>query len=344
MKSSTIHTHENTFNDIMIRLDPSQSKSIEEISAYVLAGKSLISDVSWPELEPFRAALPDWVNTNDGLPAVPGIECSLGRHPKTVKVWLAEDNRHITCGNDTNGSSLGISGIGEFFVSSDGKLIVAFALDSAATRAEIMMTVFGPSIILAFAAHNIWFLHASAVERNGGALLFLGPSGAGKSTLAAQFSSQGLSGPRIGDDMIPVAINNGQVWCSPDFPQLKLSENEQITEICSGQPITDFCIIEKIADGLSENIGVELRRVEPVNAAYQLSNHTMGTSLFNVELQKHHLCFVLNCAETTRVWEVLYPHRPQSVTEFAGQLESAVETYEFHKKESSLKLDSFHKI
>ena len=74
-------------------------------------------------------------------------------------------------------------------------------------------------------------LHASAVERDGRALLMVGASGSGKSTLAALL---GESGWRLmGDEFAMIGPENGKVHA---FPRLVSLKNEGIAQLAARVP------------------------------------------------------------------------------------------------------------
>lgn len=74
-------------------------------------------------------------------------------------------------------------------------------------------------------------LHASAVERDGRALLMVGASGSGKSTLAALL---GESGWRfLGDEFAMIGLDDGRVYA---FPRLVSLKNEGIVQLAARVP------------------------------------------------------------------------------------------------------------
>ncbi|GAB3666576.1 hypothetical protein GCM10028791_42420 [Echinicola sediminis] len=66
-------------------------------------------------------------------------------------------------------------------------------------------------------------IHASAIEHQGEAVLFMGSSGAGKSTTASAFRLTGHSA--ITDDVCPIKIIDGLPYAVPGYPQSKLGED-----------------------------------------------------------------------------------------------------------------------
>lgn len=146
--------HNNT-PDIIIRLQPQQQIPASAVNCYGLAGKIIISDTAWPELEPFRIGLPgEW--EGEALPQLPEFRPVQGKPDRSVEGWVAEKDRLVSCRDVDNGCRVGITDIGEFFVSATGDQITAVSIEPTASAAEIMMTLFGPPIILAFAAQDVW--------------------------------------------------------------------------------------------------------------------------------------------------------------------------------------------
>jgi hypothetical protein len=114
---------------------------------------------------------------------------------------------------------LRIPGVARFLLIDGRQIVVELEADADAADAGIFLlgTVFG---ILLHQRGRI-VLHASAVEVDGRAVLFLGPSGAGKSTMAAALGLCGF--PLVSDDLCAIAFDGGgQPMVQPDGRQLKL--------------------------------------------------------------------------------------------------------------------------
>jgi hypothetical protein len=304
--------------DITIRLRPGESIPAAKLRFYGLAGRVVASDTAWPELEPFRIGVPGAYGDND-LPVVAAIGPPQGAPDRSVEGWVAEQHRRVSCRDLEDGCRVAVSGIGEFFVAGDGALIAALRLEPTASDAEIMMTLLGPPMILAMAAQEVWLLHAGAVERGGGAWLFLGRSGAGKSTLARQLSGRGLSGRRVGDDMVAVCVRDEGLWCLPAFPQLKLLAAEQVTQWRERIPLAGICVLEVPKEGAA-NSGFAVQRVAPAQMLHSLAGNTMGISLLDARRRQRHLGFLANVVEKVTLRRVVYPHRQQSIALLGGEL------------------------
>jgi hypothetical protein len=86
---------------------------------------------------------------------------------------------------------------------------------------EVRLFLFGSAFGALLHQRGLLPVHGSAIEVNGGAVLFVGPSGHGKSTLAGAFHLRGYR--LIADDVCVVSTANSDLlWVYPGFPRLKL--------------------------------------------------------------------------------------------------------------------------
>lgn len=93
----------------------------------------------------------------------------------------------------------------------------------------------GMNLQMALAQRRYLLLHASAVERDGRALLLSGVSGAGKSTLAALLMTRGWR--LMGDEFALVDPASGQVHA---FPRLVSLKNESVAVLQRAAPQARF--------------------------------------------------------------------------------------------------------
>jgi hypothetical protein len=110
-------------------------------------------------------------------------------------------------------------GVGGMMVR-DGKEVIVDPLPGVEERL-LRLPILG--IIFSVILHHRGFLvlHASAVEVNGGAAVFLGGRGWGKSTLAATLYGRGHR--PISDDLVAIDLHSGKMpVVIPGFPQFKL--------------------------------------------------------------------------------------------------------------------------
>jgi len=112
--------------DITIRLLPQQQIPASAVNCYGLAGKIVISDTAWPELEPFRIGSPgEW--EGDELPELQEFGPPTGEADRSVEGWVAEKDRMVSCRDAEEDCRVEISSIGEFFVSTACDLITALS-------------------------------------------------------------------------------------------------------------------------------------------------------------------------------------------------------------------------
>ncbi|WP_020601021.1 hypothetical protein [Spirosoma panaciterrae] len=108
-------------------------------------------------------------------------------------------------------------GIGKFRIS-DGNQIVYQNLgaDEGTLRLFLLSEVFG--VILY--QRGLFLLHASAVEVNRQALVFMGIPGAGKSTTATAFGKAGHT--VLSDDLVAIQLIGNKAYVIPAFSQYKV--------------------------------------------------------------------------------------------------------------------------
>lgn len=188
---------------------------------YCMYGLSVESDItlSLPINGEESGANPDWTIRldqdhdcscePDGR-LVAGLRCDAPCHNGN---WVTRVYRGST------GTTFWYDAIGTFHVSADGRQVDAFPAAKADRRAVELVLV-GP--IATFVLHQLGYpsLHASAVEVDGVAVVFIGPGGYGKSTMAATFLRRGAT--LVTDDVLPMKIANDIVYGVPSLPHMKL--------------------------------------------------------------------------------------------------------------------------
>ena len=93
----------------------------------------------------------------------------------------------------------------------------------------------GMNLQMALGQRRYLLLHASAVERDGMALLMTGESGAGKSTLAALLATRGWR--LMGDEFALIDLADGRVHA---FPRLVSLKNAAIDVVAAAMPEARF--------------------------------------------------------------------------------------------------------
>lgn len=111
------------------------------------------------------------------------------------------------------------SGLFEFAISPDGRLIACRRLDRA-THESFQTYLLGQALSFALVKQGHEPLHSTAVAVEGKAVAFLGESGYGKSTLAATFVHVGHR--LITDDLLMLREFGGTSHAFPGPPRLKL--------------------------------------------------------------------------------------------------------------------------
>src|SRR5712692_6227622 len=103
---------------------------------------------------------------------------------------------------------------------------------SAATIRHLFLDIVMP-LVLSLAGRHV--LHASAVEHNGAAVLFIGASGDGKSTLASILAEGGSR--VLADDSVMIEERDGQFFARPTYPSLRLwPDSARAVSAASGLP------------------------------------------------------------------------------------------------------------
>ncbi|NEO02804.1 MAG: hypothetical protein F6K50_48010 [Moorea sp. SIO3I7] len=108
---------------------------------------------------------------------------------------------------------------GVFLVQGGCKIVVIPAPD--VDELKLRLALVGTVMAILLQQRSPLVLHASAVEIDGKAVLFLGNSGEGKSTIAAALQAQGYA--VVADDIAPVSWEEGKAMLAPGFPQIKIS-------------------------------------------------------------------------------------------------------------------------
>ena len=114
---------------------------------------------------------------------------------------------------------LRVDGIASYYVKNGRAIIIE--PENGVAEEEIRLFLLGSVMGGLLYQRGILPLHASAVEVDGGAVLFMGPSSIGKSTLAGGFQEKGY--PLLADDVCGANLNGHKIaQVAPGFPWLKL--------------------------------------------------------------------------------------------------------------------------
>lgn len=234
-----------------------------------------------------------------------------------------------------------LDGIFEAIVSADGSDVACAQLGDADRRtfeANLLNFVLNAALTL----RGEEPLHATVLERDGGAFALLGPSGAGKSTLAAFLISRGAR--LVTDDMLRLTFADGRAFAHHGPHRLKLFDEQ-----------ARLLLPESVADGhfngvtgklMVEPHGDEADRREPrpLSAMFWLGDPPLpsdevraermaGTALARVLLSsamniRYHapdrlarqMRFATQVAETVPVHALVYPRRHELLGRVDGEI------------------------
>lgn len=146
------------------------------------------------------AELPDWAERVIGLPGRPD-------HKSTISSSSGLMVRSVTTLGDDEYSHIYYADHTEFLVSFDGARIYG-RWQPPLTLEDTLTYALGPILALALRRQGRVCLHASAVEIDGRAVLFVGAAGAGKSTTAGAMVKSGAR--FISDDICALDERNGR--------------------------------------------------------------------------------------------------------------------------------------
>lgn len=173
---------------------------------YTAYGLTIAAEIPCPQL----------LSLDIGQTSNPDVHISFGDIPETLKeptsqgvVYQAKADQFL----------LRLDEIGAFWVREGKEVILERA--PQATDDEIRLFLFGSAFGALLHQRGLFVLHASAIETDQGAVLFVGPSGNGKSTTAAAFHQRGYR--ILADDVCALKLDKtGHPVVIPAFPQIKI--------------------------------------------------------------------------------------------------------------------------
>ena len=161
--------------------------------------------------------------------------------------------------------------------------------------AEILL---GPPLLTLLAKQSIFCLHAGAIATEHGTVVFIGESGRGKSTLSQSTATRSWS--RLGDDIMPVCLDDENVLIIPRFPQLK--RKQQYLDEVKKPLIAIFRLMESTG-----NKQIECKLIQGSEALITLSRHTAASLVFNGTLLAENMIFNQKVLSRTPVYNLSYP-------------------------------------
>ena len=278
---------------------------------YRTAGQEYTFSCPVPELQPFEIYKTEYAEGLSAIPAAVSLYCR-------TTGWIGEEQREVECWFAPPGMILRVAGGSDFYISSDGRVIVPLEATKAnGTNSQAASTsllsgldreiLAGPALVLALALRGTWCLHASAAIFKESLILFLGESGQGKSTLAAYLATAKNSGWRlVADDILPVTMAPNGVIAWPRFPQLKLpSQSQPGVGLPEQISVSKVCVLKN--GGASDVPGMQL--LPAGQSAHAFLSHTAGTRLFEPDLLAKHLTFCTQAAGCAPVYNLAYTHK-----------------------------------
>jgi hypothetical protein len=144
------------------------------------------------------------------------VTITSGLVPKAIKDPV---NKGVLFSSSSHEFLLKVLNVGSYYVCNGNQIIIE--PNPKATPEEISLFLFGTAMGALLHQRGMIPLHASAVNYNNAAILFLGHSGVGKSTLASAFLNKGYK--IIADDICAVSVeNNNAPFLLPGIPHVKL--------------------------------------------------------------------------------------------------------------------------
>jgi len=182
--------------------------------AYRYADWTIETSTTLPELAVAGAA-------DHQLTFVQGRRLTPGRTPRDrFHHWYAPNgNIYLSFRRLAGGYSLQFNGLAVFEVSADLRSVRCAPAPGVAARSirHLFLDTVMP-LVLSVADKTV--LHASAVEHEGEAILFVGASGRGKSTLASTLAVD--DGAVLADDAVIVEAGAGRFAARPTYQSLRL--------------------------------------------------------------------------------------------------------------------------
>ena len=264
---------------------------------YRLAGQDILFEPPIPEMQAFLL-------DSNPVPRLPLPEniAALGASQPTLQAagLIADRLETISVWRSQAGTLLDIPAAGRYWTSADGRAVCQVSALPALDPLILAQSLLGPPLMLALARRGVWCLHASAIAYQHRVAVFLGISGAGKSTLAAYLGAQ--PGVRqLGDDILPVALENGALQVLPHFPQLKLPPDRQPgLNFPESLPLSALYLLD-------EQPAISFEPHSPASAAMTLASHSVAARLFDRDLLSAHFDFCTQAGSGVPVRRLSYP-------------------------------------
>ncbi|WP_424099926.1 hypothetical protein [Moorena producens] len=212
---------------------------------------------------------------------------------------------------------------GLFLVQGGNSITIIPSAEACLSR--IQTALVGTVMAILLYQRGLLVLHASVVNINGGAVVFLGDSGEGKSSIAAALHSQGYR--IITDDVAPVTLDQGTAKVASSFPQIKLTrevakvlgyDQDKLGLLVPKLNKPDYLLNQDFTQALLpirciyvlvSGSQLSIKRLKLQEAVMELSRHSRLNSLFDSEKASH----LLQCAQLANQCSVYRLQRPRNL-------------------------------
>lgn len=266
---------------------------------YKIANTLYQSNARIPELNHLIES--DTTNIDDST-LVPQSCCSIQIYSDTCSIGEQNYKLHVTSNNNNC-----------YHITNDSNsfLITKTHINSINSNIDIHL-LFGPVLILNLALNNTFCFHASAFILNNKVFILMADSGTGKSTIA-RYIDKYTKGKRIADDIVPMEMRNNRITVLPDFPQLKLTPEQQD----QGKFIQKQVVLLFAKKGLNKTT---TEAVRPFEALKKLIQHSVATKLFAPKELQNHLDYCYQISQNAQAYHVEYVHSEKSLQDLLREI------------------------
>ncbi len=188
---------------------------------------------------------------------------------------------------------------GVFWVETNGQFVAQIESKLSDEKRQLE-ALLGAPLIYALAQQDVWCLHASAALIDDRVVIFMGESGSGKSTLVRYLETR-EDAHFVSDDILPVALENGELVAYPHFPQLKRAMTDQ-----PGFDLPEKLPVARIFQ-LTTSQEVFIESFTPVEGVQMLVKNSVATRLLGPLLLSKHLDFCTQAISMLPVKRLAYP-------------------------------------
>jgi hypothetical protein len=266
----------------------------DSLSIYRIAGKEIAFDRTLPGFDRLFIKRTSW-NSD-----IPNYFTPSDREPLIrTEGWLLDQKTCVSLYEGKGGSWLVIPEAGVFWVENNGKFVAQIESKLSDEKRQLE-ALLGAPLIFALAKQDVWCLHASAALIDDGVVIFMGDSGSGKSTLVRYLETR-EDVHFVSDDILPVALENGDLVAYPHFPQLKRAMTDQ-----PGFDLPEKLPVARIFQ-LTTSQEVFVESFTLVEGVQMLVKNSVATRLLGPLLLSKHLEFCTQAISILPVKRLAYP-------------------------------------